>query len=282
MRGASRQREQELDLARMLFRDLAATVDAALGEDQGVEEQIDSSLENAANRARAGALGRAAFDGIGREDVHRLERAFTAAREISAWAEIEVPEPEAFWAGGVDRVAVSRALEADASLIPVPTPHGLGADTWAQMFRASARSPESPLSLASPLALAAEVSAEFTKLDITPPGTPAISGTSRVSNESIRWTLRLIPASPVPARVNMNHVVGPHPTLPEMLMLQLMLLAMNGDVVDRNSFTWLHGVISDGRFAARHFFDAAQRSVGVNTREIGSQGPHLGVRPPIG
>ncbi len=65
-------------------------------------------------------------------------------------------------------------------------------------------------------------------------------------------------------------------------MLQLMLLEMGEDVVDRQSFTWLHGTFSGGRFAARHFFDAAQRSVGVNTREIGNQGPHLGVRPPVG
>lgn len=303
----------EVRLARMLFVDLADSLDEALGAESGSRADLDRVLDSGAGVVRAGGVSLAAFEGIAAPEALRFDRAFAAARNVAAWIGLEPPEPEAFWAAGVDRAVLARALIADTSLVPVPAPHGLGADVWTSLYRAAARRPASPLSLSSPLMVAEDVVAAFEDLDAVPRSVPAVEFGAHLGR-AVRWTLRLIPAGPTPPRTNLNHAFGPHPTLPEMLMLQLMLLEMkaNGscedspgerggsstglgggvsaglsrgvgtDVMDRQSFTWLHGTFAGDRFAARHFFDAAGRSVGINTRETGNQGPHLGVRSPIG
>lgn len=283
----------DVRLARLLFDDLAGELDRALGhsEESGSHAQIDRLLDNAAQNARDGELGRAAFEGIAAPQAARLERAFASAREVVSWAGIQLPEPEAFWNLGVDRVAIARALQADPALMPVPAPHGLGEARWTELYRAGARQPGSPLSLGSPLTLAREVAEAFGELDVVPGNSRALTtggrgkgvpGGSAAGGEPVQWTLRLIPAGAFPPRTDVSHTFGPHPTLPEMLMLQLIRLVSGNEPVDRHSFTWLNGTIAGGRFAGRHFFDTSGGSVGVNAREVGNQGPHMGSRTPIG
>lgn len=267
----------EAALARLLFGELAAELDAALGADSGSAGTLDRALDAAARQARAGELGRAAFDGVSEPEAERLERSFRAARAIAARGGIELPEPEAFWDVGIDRGALARGLITDREFVAVPAPHGLGVAGWTGLFRAAARQPGSPLSLASPLIIAADVEAAIAELDAPP------RGVARVRTPGgIEWTLRLVPAGAAPSRPGQSHAFGPHPTLAEMLMLQLMRVEFGEDPVDAQSFTWLHGSFDEGRFAARHLFDSGERSVRVNAREVGNQGPHLGARPPLG
>jgi len=47
------------------------------------------------------------------------------------------------------------------------------------------------------------------------------------------------------------------------------------------SFTWLAGELAGGGLAARHVWDASEGAIRVSSREIGSQGPHLGARTSI-
>lgn len=269
-------------LARLLFADLAEELDGALADSQhaagGVppSSQAEQLLEDAARAAREGDFGRAAFAGVEGQEADRLERAFALASTVAGWAGLTVPEPEAFWEQGVDHATLARALMADPSLVPVPAPYGLGAARWTILFRTVARQPASPLSLAAPLVLAPEVVAEFGQLDAVP------RGVASVRSGGQEWTLRLIPAGQKPALVGLSHAHGPHATLSELLMLQLMLIAGGEEPIDSSSFTWVHGAVGGGRFAARELFDATDRGVRVNTREVGNQGPHLGARPPIG
>lgn len=273
-------------LARLLFADLAEQLDSALEQSQRsgaggpAAPSVDSLLDEAARVARSGELGRAAFAGMPGQEADRFERSFAAARTVAGWAGLSLPEPEAFWESGADHSTLARALMADGSLVAVPAPYGLGAERWTALFRTAARQPASPLSLAAPLVLAPEVLAEFAVLDAAPRAAAVARAGS--GQDEPQWTLRLIPASPKPPLVGLSHAHGPHPSLPEILMLQLMLIAAGEPPVDQSSFTWVHGTVGTGRFAARELFDSTERSVRVNTREVGNQGPHLGARPPIG
>ena len=282
-------KEHDIRLARLLFRELAHELDEALGVEDSADARIDRRLETAANAARSGELGQAAFEGVNRTEAERLELAFSSARAVAQLAGVVLPEPEAFWAAGVSRQMMSRALIGDPSLVAVPAPHGLGVERWIALYRAAARQPNSPLSLASPFSIAPEVKDAFAELDVVPLAAKTVStempaGASSTAGRptTIHWSLRLISASAAPPRTGMNHSIGSHATLPEMLMLQLMLLLRGDDPVDRQSFTWTHGTFAGGQFAARHFYDSAGRGVGVNSREVGNQGPHLGARPPLG
>lgn len=277
-------------LARLLFAELAEELDRALEASGGSPEAdraraVDRLLDERAASARSGELGKAAFAGVSEPEADRFDGAFAAARTVVAWAGLDLPEPESFWAAGAQRSQLARALMADATLVPVPAPYGLGVDRWNELFRAAARQSGSPLSLAAPLVLAPEVVTEFSLLDAVPRGVAQLDSQADDRTHSapaVRWTLRLIPAAQKPPLVGLSHNHGPHPSLPEILMLQLMRIAAGEDLVDANSFTWVHGTLGGGRFAARELFDATDRSVRVNAREIGNQGPHLGARPPIG
>lgn len=263
------------NLERLLFPELAAELDRALGEDRGGAAKLDEHLDAAAAAARDAGLGRAAFDGAMDVEAERLEDAFAAAAVVASWAGLRVPEPEEFWRAGSNLDGLARALMADTTLVAVPTPYGLGETRWTELYRIAARQKGTPLALAAPLELAPEVLAEFAALDAPSEGVATVRG------DGLTWTLRLIPAGAEPPRTNLNHSHGPHPMLPEMLMLQLMLLVRGKAPIDQQSLTWLAGNLSSGRFAARHLFDTTTRSVRVNTREPGNQGPHLGVRSPI-
>ncbi|QBE47450.1 hypothetical protein [Leucobacter triazinivorans] len=290
-------------LARVLFPDLAADLDSALaGSGAGADQGFDAWLDGRTEVVRA-ELGGAAFgavdDAASRE---RFERAFAAARTVAGWVGLRVPEPEAFASAGVDFARLGAALAADPTLTPVAAPYGLGADGWRSLFARAAseeRSPLGPLGspgggggatadargdgapVAQPLVLASEAEREFSLLDIVPDrSAPAPHGPERAS--SVRWTLRLVPAGLAPAVLGLSFEHGPHASLPEMLMLQLTRVVAGDPLVDARSFTWLAGALADGRLAARHVYDSAERVVRINCREVGHQGPHLGARPPVG
>lgn len=271
--------DDRLRLARLLFEDLATELDAAIGSDVPGVSSGEAIIAAAAGAAREGDLGRAAFEGVDTPELRRLQESFRLADIVVQRLGLLVPAPEAFWAAGVDRDAIARSLHADPTLVAVPAPHGLGQKRWTELFRAAARQPASPLSLSSPLVIAAEVMQAFGELDRAPKGTRSVEGTGP-DGTAVTWTLRLVPAAQTPARTGVSHAIGPHPTLPEMLMLQLLRLAGGEKPVDRQSITWLQGTFESGRFAARSLFDDAERSVRVNSREVGNQGPHLGVRHP--
>lgn len=276
---------QGVAVARLLFAGVAKTLDDALRANtadlgspvESPQRALERVLEEAERRARGGELGRAAFDGLDPGEAARFEDAFAAARSAAEWEGLTLPEPEEFWAAGADRATLARALMVDPTLLPVPTPYWLGASRWVAAFRAAARQPGSPLALAAPLVIAPDVVRSFGELDRVPDGVPAVQ-----TPEGVAWTLRLVPAGAAPPKLGVNHLVAPHVAAPEMLQLQLMRLAASEELVDQQSFTWLAGVFEGERFAARHLYDVGERSVRLNSREIGNQGPHLGARPPVG
>lgn len=282
----------ELKLAQLLFPDLVRNVQAALdanGDGAGQATAAEATLAHAVQQLKSSSLGHAGFDAFEVPGHHSgtgaaVADAFDEVRRIMTWIGGSVPEPEAFLAAGVDASKLAIALSSDADLAIVPAPHGIGASGWRSLYRGAARQPGSPLSLAEPLVLAEEIAQSFATLDDVPDDVPTVASgeSSEGTSGEVRWTLRLIPAGATPAVLGLSHLHGPHVTIAEMLMLQLMRMTRGADPLDARSFTWLNGVLSDGRFAARHVFDAGERNVRVTSREVGNQGPHLGARPPVG
>lgn len=262
-------------LSRALYPELARELDRALARasegPRSAAADFDARLDAAADaRFAASGLGEL----VGSEGGDRLARAFASARRVAGellGEAVGLPEPEAFSAAGVDLAALARHLEEDPGLVPVPAPQGLGAGAWLTAFVRAAELPESAFigdsaghSGEEPLVFAAEVQREFAALD-------GVAGS---------WTLRLVPAGQEPSLLGLNFSHGgPHVSLPEILMLQLMLAVEGEEPIDRGSFTWLSGELAAGRLAARHVFDAGR--IRITAREVGSQGPHLGARPPV-
>ena len=283
MSTAPRHREDRTALARALFPDLAEQLDAAYArhaDPAGVAagtglagaDGLDAWLDAEAARLRAGDLSGAAFAGLGDERVrHRFEAAFELAARVLSRLGLSVPEPEEFEAAGVDLAALGAACAAEDRLTPVPAPHGLGAEDWRALY---AGDPE--------LLLASEIVRDFAELDrVAEPGIPRVSEVD-ARGRSLSWTLRLIPADEAPPLLGLAHASGPHPSLPEMLLLQAMRAAAGETPVDQRSFTWLAGTLGGGALAARAIYDDAERAVRVSSRGVSNQGPHLGARPPVG
>lgn len=272
---------ERLRLLRALFPELAARVDsaheAAAGAGANAGARLDARLDELAAHLLPGSHSLA----IGDAGVSEaFDRALAAAQAAAGLLGVEPPGAEAFAEAGVDFAALGRAVADDPSLTPVPAPHGLGPDAWRQAFAGGdrRRSPE--------LLLAAEALGEFGLLDAVPQPAPPIVRTSRTDSGGVRrearWTLRLVPAGERPPLLGLAFAHGPHVTLPEMLMLQLMRLEAGEAPVDSASFTWLAGALAGGRLAARHVYDAAEHAIRITSREVVSQGPHLGARPPVG
>ncbi|QIM18527.1 hypothetical protein G7066_07675 [Leucobacter coleopterorum] len=160
-------------------------------------------------------------------------------------------------------------------------PYGLGAERWRELFRGATAQQGSPLSGDEPLLLAAEAVDGFTILDSVPDVTSPRVEVARPEGASVTWTLRLVPSSAKPPLLGLGFAHGPHVSLPEILMLQLMRIVSGERPVDTESFTWLAGALADGRLAARHVFDESEAVIRISCREIGNQGPHLGARPPV-
>src|SRR5690606_11694957 len=148
-------------LARLLFPELATELDNALEthakgvaasnglrhDSESGASRIDRLLDRAADEVREGIFGKAAFAGVTEPEALRIEEAFAAARTVASWVGLEVPEPEEFWAAGVDPKTLAGALGSHAELVPVLAPHGIGSEQWIELFRAAARQAGSPLSL---------------------------------------------------------------------------------------------------------------------------------------
>lgn len=284
---------EQLRLVRSLFPALALSLDDALlshgdtadgaGRTQG---NFDAWLDDEAARLRSGALRFAPFSGLDTGTAELFERAFTAAHVAAQHLGVAVPEPETFAAAGTDFAHLGERLRADPSLLPVPAPYGLGAARWQDAFRREANTPQSPFTTSSDqpeaLVFATEAVSQFAQLDARDgEGAPTVVTGDRYPTP-ITWTLRLIPAGEKPALLGLGFGHGPHVTLPEILMVQLMRRADGLAPIDSTSFTWLAGSLADGRLAARHVFDEREGVIRVSCREIGNQGPHLGARPPIG
>lgn len=288
-----------LRAARGMFPELAARLDSALeralergyenssGADAGAENdpaELDRRLDVEAARLRAGELRGVAFAVVENEAAReRLESGFRSATAVVSRIGLTLPEPEAFGASGVDLVRLGRELAGESELTAVPAPYALGSEAWFELFEAAAR--RSPEVLTDPrgLALSSEVIREFALLDQAPAGVAEVMTASALADAARRpvWTLRLVPSGSIPPLLGLGFPQGPHASLPEMLMLQLMRLETGHPPVDAHSFTWLANPLGDGRLAARHVFDGAEGLVRVSCRGIFNQGPHMGARPPL-
>lgn len=279
-------------LVRSLFPELVESLDEAYernrmasGEKAAGQGDFDVWLDEEAERLRSGELGRAPFAGLGEQDAVAFELAFTAARRTAKRLNLTLPEPETFAAAGVDFTRLGERLREDPTLRPIPAPFGLGADAWQAAFRHQAQAGQSHFTVSpdhpDALVIATEARAEFRQLDQAAPGLVTVHSDAHSETPSVTWTIRLIPAEDKPPVLGFGFTHGPHVSLPEMLMLQLMRSADGLSPVDTSSFTWLAGALSEGRLAARHVFDEREGVIRVNCREIGNQGPHLGARPPI-
>ncbi len=274
-----------VELIRALFPDLASELDAAATRHAApsAAASLDASLDAAAARL----MPHAGFADVAEpEGARRAEQHFASARIACGWLDIEMPEIEAFVDAGTDIGRLGSALAADSSLTAVPTPFGCGAAVWKTSFqRAAVALPDAPHDGSAPLAigstgdspllLATEAEREFDALDTPPPGIPAARAQGRA------WTLRLVPSGARPPVLGLGFSHGPHVTLPEVLMLQLMLVASGSPLIDAASFTWLEGSLAGGRLAARHVYDESERAIRITCREVGNQGPHLGARTPL-
>lgn len=260
-----------ITLMRALFPDLALQLDAAYAAfaEESAQASFDAWLDSQVEEVLPGPASLSIPDD---RIAARFDSAFSAARSAAQLLQVSVPEIEAFAAAGVDLARLADAMHSDATLTPVPAPYGLGGERWKAAFAA----------LGSPRLLIAEDAAqEFSSLDVPDqPLLPAVKGGSG-AGEATLWTLRLIPSGPGPSLLGLSFAHGPHVTLPEMLMLQLMRGSVGAAPLDATSFTWLAGSLAQGRLAARHVYDATEQTIRITCREVVSQGPHLGARPPV-
>ncbi|MBO1902860.1 hypothetical protein J4H92_12985 [Leucobacter weissii] len=285
-----------IGFSRGLFPDLAERLDRALGENA----RRDGALADDALAGDTVQPGRAFDDRLDAEVARRhelreaitaladisdpavrarFEDAFATARSIFAPIGCAVPEPESFLAAGIDLRSLATAAARDTTLAVVVAPHGLGAAAWLSLFDGAARD---DASAGRPgLVLADEVRAGFDALDRPPRAAPAASVRDRLHPSAV-WTLRLIPASDAPPLMGLGHAHGPHATLSEMLVLQLRRADAGCGPLDAETFTWVAGELAGGALAAREVFDESERAVRISARGVGSQGPHLGARPPVG
>ena len=270
--------EQETDrvaLMRALFPEIAQQVDGAYAEFAAESEgaKFDQWLDHQAARVLPGAATLVLDDAA---LAARFDHAFALARKAAALLDVDVPEIESFAAAGVDLQRLADAMAEDPTLEPVVAPHGLGEDRWVSAF----------VRLGKPsLLISDEASREFALLDAVQQPAPATIRANDFAHESSRqtvtWTLRLIPAAAAPPLLGLSFANGPHVGLTEMLMLQLMRAVAGASLVDATTFTWLAGVLAGGRLAARHVYDTSEHTIRITCREVVSQGPHLGARPPI-
>lgn len=271
-------------LMRQLFSDTAAQVDAAYLASAGepVHESLDGWLDAQVSEVLPGA---ATLKITNEALAARFDLAFAAARTISRKLHVAVPEIEVFAEAGVDLDRLAEAMAQDNTLVPVPAPYGLGAARWISTFgsRIAAHTRDQQTGTPTPkLVIAEEAAREFAALDIVPeqhlPQVKVAAG----SGPAVRWTLRLIPAAAAPSVLGLSFAHGPHVTLPEMLMLQHMRVSADEPPLDATTFTWLAGSLAQGRLAARHVYDATECTIRITCRQVVSQGPHQGARPPIG
>lgn len=272
----------DVKLSRTLFAELAHELDEALAANVpqskndtsmqalGSMETLDAEAKRMS--APGGILATSSLVEIKNESVRqRFQESFALLGEAADELGASLPDADMFQYAGYDFLRLASIAETDRDLVLVAAPFGLGLAAWQSLFRSDAM----PLDAKIPLDVARELQEEFILLDRVQQ-----ADLPQVQDRNINWTLRLIPAAAKPEKMGLNYAVGPHPALPEMLMLQAMELLAGGTALDQNTFTWIAGKIAGGKLAARHVFDASQKRIIINSREIGNQGPHLGARPP--
>ena len=288
-------RQERLEFLRALFPVIADRVDRAYRASAGTSTQeptdaIDSWLDQEVRDLHANVLPGVGFASIPDEPTREVfTSAFRATQTIASWGGIDVPTPESLTSVGVNLEQLGSAAATDATLQPVPAPYGLGLGWWQHVYERAVTEIGRPLRGAG-LLVAAEIGRGFEQLDQvpqldTPRFTPDHHGHRSPNGPAAEpryWTLRLIPASATPTQVGLSFGHGPHVSLPEMLMMQLIRLVQGRPLVDEHSFTWIAGELAEGKLAARHIFDTTEGVVRLSAREPGQQGPHLGARPPVG
>lgn len=266
---------ERLRAFRHMFPELASRLDAALARQGAPDESaptLDAELDQRAEELRNRMLGEVGLASIANFTVReRLENALVAARRILTRISVTPPEFEVFEGAGTDLAALASALERDPSLVPVIAPYGLQPDEWREAFATSGSEH------LTTLVLATDVEREFALVNLPPAGSVAHPSDGR----TLHWTFRLIPAADAPPKLGLSYAHGPHTTLPEMLMVQLLQAEAGNPPIDSRTFTWLAGTLGGGKLATRHVYDATELAVRVSSREIGHQGPHLGARPPV-
>ncbi|HUH52900.1 MAG TPA: hypothetical protein VLZ31_02510 [Microbacteriaceae bacterium] len=272
----------DVKLARKLFAELAQELDDALLENDS-KSKSDSSMQELGSMqvldaeakkmsAPGGILATSSLAEIKNDSVRiRFQESFALLGEAAGALGVSLPDADAFQHAGYDFLKLAKIAETDKNLVLVAAPYGLGLAAWQSLFRIDVMRLDSKM----PLDVARELQQEFILLDRVQQ-----TDLPQVQDRNIKWTLRLIPAAPKPEKMGLNYAVGPHPALPEMLMLQAIQLLAGGAALDQNTFTWIAGKIAGDKLAARHVFDVSQNRIIINSREIGNQGPHLGARPP--
>ena len=266
-------RERESELGEALFPDL--TERSAAAADPAEMWSAGQTL-----RLRAGDFDSRLASHPDPKHRTALDEGFAAAAALAARCGIRAPDPEEFWAAGAPPrfpapSPTSRDLDLGTRALPVPAPHGLGADAWQRAFADGSLADDLALSMSS------EVVRWFAALDApASPHTPRLTRATPLG--PVHWTLRWLPAAPAAPLLGPAHstAMSPsYPTLPEMLLLQIARARCRGHApLDEHSFTWLAGELPDTRFAARHGSDIANYTVRIGTRERTDQGPHIGTR----
>lgn len=268
------QQSDRVALMRTLFPELARSVDEAYAHfavEDGADK-LDEWIEREADRVLPGAASLVIDDD---ELAARFDGAFADARVAAGLLGVHLPEIESFVAAGVNLRQLAGAMAEDESLSPVFAPHGLGESRWVEAF--------SKIGTPSVL-ISEEASREFSLLDTVrhpaPPTVRMIDESHEGQRVPVVWTLRVIPAAAAPPLLGLSFANGPHVGLTEMLMLQLTRAINGAPLLDKSTFTWLAGGLAGGRLAARHVYDASEQTIRITCREVVSQGPHLGARPP--
>lgn len=270
----SNQREQA-EFARRLFGELARPIDDALDRAVAETAPAGESFEDVVDAHVAEFReqhSQIAWSDAGEAAAGAVLAAYNQVAAAVAGSSVTLPAAERF-IEVVDLGRLAARLEAHPDAHIVFAPFGLGEAGWRELYAAAAQRHSEHLASGEPLVIASEATREFALLDLAPP--------HAIIDGGLRWSMRLVPASPAPATLGLSFEHGPHVTLPEMLMLQLMRLAAGAAPLDQASFTWLEGGLALGKLGARHVYDAADRAVRVSCREVGNQGPHLGARPPV-
>lgn len=279
----------DIEFARKLVPEFAALVDAAFQTDTRGETAEDSlnALDAEVDKLKSeGLLVSQAIQEIGDPLVReKFEKGFSVAKKVAAIAGLEAPDAEDFEHQGANFKSLAAYVTENPDFVPIVAPNGWGIKLWEQVFKHVARETftNGQLDPNKPLEVGREVFHEFTLLDRA--ANASIDGTKNTVVHDPKtktvWTIRLVPAAQKPNKMGLNHSAGPHVTLPEMLMLQLTHLFDGLDLVDKNTFTWLSGLLADEKLAARHVYDASQKQIIITSREKGNQGPHLGARTPV-
>ena len=201
-------------------------------------------------------------------DAYELLR--EVAADLASALGIAVPEFERFFAAGLSETPA--LAEADAALVPVLAPHGVGLSAWCRISGVGGGDllPQIEVSTEA-LRWGAALDRPAAKLQL-PTRTPGSQA------RAVRWTLRWVPAENRPGLRGEAYRAGAHATLPEMLVLQAARARLGVDPVDTAAFTWLYGELPDSSLAARHTFDVYSGTIRISTRARTDRGQHVGVR----